>query len=144
MLRLVEGAVAVGFGAADAFVQAKSGNGPGGVPWVVYFEGLGAAAGLFGDKIGLSREIADPLEFAGMKLAGARLSHAASSGALMQGPKAWGGAVGAYSARTAAKAAPAGLPPGADQAIRMLPGRSFTQSAFSQGPTLVEAAGMMG
>jgi len=145
MIRLVEGAVAVGFGAADAMVQSKTGTGPGGVPWVVIFEGAGAAAGLFGDKIGVPSEMRDPLAFASLSLIGARLAHAAQAGTLAQGPKAWGGAVGGYSPNAALNPMPQGvLPASAAASIRLLPGRSATQSAFSMSPTLFEAAGVTG
>ncbi len=143
MIRLVEGAVAVGVGAADAFIEDK-GAGPGGVPWVVYFDGLAIGAGLFGERFGLAREIADPLAFAALAVAGARLTDAAQAGKLAQGPRSWGASVGAYSHQMAAANAPAGLPAAAASSIRLLPGRSFTQSAFSMSPTLVEASGTMG
>lgn len=145
MIRIVEGAVAVAAGAVDALVQSKvAGSGPGGIPWIVYAEAGMVGAGLFGDKIGLPSEVRDPLAFAGLTLAGARLTHAAAGGALLQGPKAWGGAVGAYSARQDVKAAPHALPANAAASIRLLPGRSPAQSAFSMSPTLFEASGVTG
>ena len=145
MIRLTEGAVALGFGAADAFVENKvTSAGPGGVPWVVYLEALGLVGGLFGEKIGLSPEIRDPLAFSALTLAGARLSDAASAGQLAAGPKAWGKSLGAYSSGLGAMNTPPSLPANAAASIRLLPGRSASQSAFSMSPTLFEAAGVTG
>lgn len=143
VIRLVEGAVAVGVGAADAFIEDK-GNGPGGVPWVVYFDGLALAGGLFGEKVGLAPEIRDPLAFGALAVIGARLTDAAQAGKLSQGPKAWGASLGAYSSGLGAMNTPPSLPANAAASIRLLPGRSASQSAFSMSPTLFEAAGVTG
>lgn len=145
MIRLVEGAVAAGVGAADAFISDKAGAGPGGIPWNVLYEGGVLAVGLFGDKLGISAEIRDPMAFAGITIAARRLVKAADAGTLAQGPKAWGAtARGAYSSGVAAANTPPSLPYNAAASIRLLPGRSATQSAFSMSPTLFEAAGVTG
>jgi hypothetical protein len=143
VIRLTEGAVAVGLGAADAFIE-DHGNGPGGIPWVVYLEAVALAAGLFGEKVGLGTEIRDPLAFAGLTLAGSRLTDAAQAGKLAAGPRAWGSSLGAYSSGLGAMNAPPNLPANAAASIRLLPGRSASQSAFSMSPTLFEAAGVTG
>jgi hypothetical protein len=143
MIRLTEGAVALAVGAGDAFIEDK-GNGPGGIPWVVFFDAIALAGGLFGDKVGLSTEIRDPLAFAALATVGARLTDAAQAGKLAQGPKAWGSSLGAYSSGLGAMNAPPSLPANAAASIRLLPGRSASQSAFSMSPTLFEAAGVTG
>lgn len=145
MIRLTEGAVALAAGAADSFIEDK-GVGPGGVPWSVYFEAVALAGGLFGEKVGLSTEIRDPLAFAALALVGSRLTDAAQKGVLAQGPKAWGfvGAKGAYSSGLGAMNTPPALPANAAASIRLLPGRSASQSAFSMSPTLFESAGVTG
>lgn len=143
MIRIVEGAVAVGLGAADAFIE-DHGNGPGGIPWVVYLEGLALAGGLFGDKLGLDAEIRDPLAFASLTLLGSRLTDAAQAGKLAMGPTAWGASLGAYSSGLGAMNTPPSLPANAAASIRLLPGRSASQSAFSMSPTLFESAGVTG
>lgn len=89
---MVEGGVAVGFGAADALIAAKvTGTGPGRVPWPVYFEAAGIAAGFFGDKVGIPTEVRNTAMVSALALAGARLTRVALAGRLAQGPSAWGG-----------------------------------------------------
>ena len=91
-VRLLEGGIAVGFGAGDALVASKvAGTGPGGIPWTVYYEAAGVATMLFGAKVGVSAEVRDTVGIAALSLAGARVTRAAVAGKLMAGPKAWGG-----------------------------------------------------
>jgi hypothetical protein len=91
-VRLLEGGVALGFGAGDALIASKvSKMGPGGIPFPVYYEAAGVAAMLFGNKIGISPEVRDVVGIAALSLAGARVTRAALAGKLMSGPKAWGG-----------------------------------------------------
>lgn len=146
-IKLVEGAVAAGFGAADALVAAKvKGTGPGGIPWAVLLEGAGIAIGLVGEKVGIQSEVRDPILFASLTLAGARLSRAASSGNLMSGPKAWGG-VAADTYRPAMGAGGGGgaaFRDGSTANLRLLPGRTAGMGPFTTSPTLFEAAGVTG
>lgn len=91
-VRMLEGGVALGFGAGDALIAAKvAGMGPGGIPWPVYYEAAGIAAGLFGSKLGIPAEVGDVAMIAALSLGGARLTRSALAGKLMVGPKAWGG-----------------------------------------------------
>lgn len=144
MIRLVEGGIGVGFGAVDALVATKvTTKGPGGISWPVYLEGAGVLAGLFGNKIGLNTEHADALAISALTLAGARLARAAATGALMQGPRAWGGDGDASAMFDSGASAPA-LPGSAAASIRLLPGRTAQQSAFSMSPVLFEAPGVTG
>jgi hypothetical protein len=143
MIRLTEGAVALAVGAADAFIEDK-GNGPGGIPWVVLLDGVALLGGLFGEKVGLGPEIRDPMAFAALAVAGARLTDAAQAGKLAAGPKSWGASLGAYSSGVGAANLPPSLPANAAASIRLLPGRSASQSAFSMSPTLFESAGVTG
>lgn len=91
-VRMLEGSVALGFGAADALIASKVvGTGPGGIPWPVLFEGAGVAVGFFGSKVGVPVEVRDTTLIAALALAGTRLTRSALAGKLMSGPKAWGG-----------------------------------------------------
>lgn len=91
-VRLLEGGVALGFGAGDALIASKvAGMGPAGIPWPVYYEAAGVAAGLFGRKVGIPAEVGDVAMIAALSLGGARLTRAALAGKLMSGPRAWGG-----------------------------------------------------
>jgi hypothetical protein len=91
-IRIAEGGIAVGFGAADALVTAKiTTKGPGNIPWPVYLEGAGIAAGFFGEKVGLPVEVRDTVMVSALALAGARLTRVAMAGNLAKGPSAWGG-----------------------------------------------------
>lgn len=143
VIRLTEGAIALAVGAADSFVEDK-GAGPMGVPWVVYLDAVALAGGLFGEHVGLSTEIRDPLAFGALAVIGSRLTDAAQAGKLAQGPKAWGASLGAYSSGIGAANTPPSLPANAAASIRLLPGRSASQSAFSMSPTLFESAGVTG
>lgn len=151
MIRLIHGGVALGFGAADALISAKVGqSGPLGVPVPVYLEGAAIAAGLWGDKVGLSADVRDPLLLSALGLAGARLTRVAIRGQLTQGPRAWGGDLD-VSADAAGRggeggggrsAAIAQLP--ARSGVRMLPGRAAVGGAFSLYPGAQESAGVAG
>jgi len=91
-VRLVESAIAAGFGAGDALIQAKvKTKGPGNIPWGVIYEASGIAVGFFGDKVGLGADVRDSVLLASMALAGARLTRVSLAGNLAKGPSAWGG-----------------------------------------------------
>lgn len=153
-VRMTEAAVAVGFGAADAFVTAKvSGAAPGGIPWPVVLEGVGLLGGLFGDKVGLGADVHQPLFFAAASLAGARLTRAAVSGKLMSGPKAWGGVgvVGNADPMYTLSAGAADMPPGSlgggAGSVRLLAGRAIggrARGGASVYPAMSETAGVAG
>jgi hypothetical protein len=145
-VRLLEGGVALGFGAGDALVASKvTGMGPGGIPWTVYYEAVGIAAGLFGDKVGLSSEIRDPLLFSALSLAGVRATRAALAGKLMSGPKAWGGhgEGGDVFGTWAGDPGSGGMayPAIAGPRVRAMPGRG---GGFSVWPVTQEAPGVAG
>lgn len=152
MIRLLHGGVAVGLGAADAFITKKvAQRGPGGISWSVYLEGAAIAAGLAHRQLKLDADFADPLLLAGLTLAGARLTNAAAAGQLMAGPKAWGGdpfygtstggdmQVGGMFDNTGG--APS-LP--APRAVRVLPGRAAVGGGYSLYPASQESPGVAG
>lgn len=150
-VRMTEAAVAIGFGAVDAFVTAKvTATAPGGIPLPVVVEGAGVLGGLFGDKIGLGADIHQPLFFASAALLGARLTRAAVSGKLMSGPKAWGGVGGdptyALSAGMGGDQLALGGA-GGSRSVRLLAGRRAGASAVggaSVYPAVSEAPGVAG
>lgn len=141
MSRLLEGGVALAFGAADAAVTAKvSGTGPGKVPWPVYLEGAGIAAGFFGGSIGIPAEARDSLLLSALALAGARVTRLAMAGKLAQGPAAWGGDGDTYPALVASGGD--GMGGGFSGASRArLLGRG---GGFSLYPVTQEAPGVAG
>ena len=90
----MEAGLAVGIGAADAAIAKKvTGTGPGKVPWAVYFEAAGIAAGVFGGTLGLGSDIRDPILISSLALAGQRATRYAMAGVLMN-PAGWAGAGG--------------------------------------------------
>jgi hypothetical protein len=121
---MLEGGVALGFGAGDALIAGKvAGMGPGGIPWPVLYEGAGVAVGFFGSKVGVPVEVRDTLLISSLSLAGARVTRAALAGKLMSGPKAWGGegdVGGDYSFADSSSGGGRALP--AARSIRALPG----------------------
>jgi hypothetical protein len=89
-VRLTEAAISAGFGAADAAVSARGGLGPGKMPWALYLEGAGAAAGLWGGMLKLSGEVRDTLLISSLTLLGRRATIYGMKGALTK-PALWGG-----------------------------------------------------
>jgi hypothetical protein len=151
MVRMTEAAVAVGFGAADALVAAKvKGLGPGKIPWPVYLEGAGIAAGLFGDKVGIGTEIRDSVLFASLTLAGSRVTRVAMAGALLKGPAAWGGAGGDPTYSLSAGQGGDQLSDGAGggtRSVRLLAGRRAPSGGVGGAsiyPAMSEMAGVAG
>lgn len=154
-VRLLHGGVALGFGAADAFVSSKVAQmGPGGIPFSVYLEAAGVVAGIWGDKVGVSADVRDPLLLSALGLAGARLTRAAMANKLMAGPKAWGGdpfygtstggdfnsVGGMYDGSGGAAQTPAI----AARSVRLLPGRAAVGGGYSLYPASQEAPGVAG
>lgn len=119
---MVESGIAVGFGAADALITAKvTGAGPGRIPWPVYFEAAGVAAGFFGDKVGIPTEVRDVVGISALALAGSRLARVAMAGNLAKGPSAWGGDY-TLPAATSTGGGGGGALPSSRRNIRQLPG----------------------
>ena len=147
MIRLTHGAVAFGFGAADALVTSRLTKlGPGGIPFSVYLEAAGVVAGVWGDKVGLNADVRDPLLLSALGLAGARLTRATLSNKLMAGPRAWGGDYlsaggdGDYSMLAAGGSPALVAAPGR---VRLLPGRAVGGS-IGIYPAQQEMAGIAG
>jgi hypothetical protein len=87
---------AAGIGAIEAAVGARPG--PAGISAAVYTEAAGLALGFFGGAVGLPAELRDGIMFGSLALAAKRVTGAAMTGKLMQGPKAWGGDGDSYPA----------------------------------------------
>lgn len=151
MVKFTEAAVAVGFGAADALVASKiSRTLPGGISAVTALEIGGVAVGLWGDKLGLSAEIHDPIFFSSAALLGARLTRAASAGKLLAGPSAWGGVGGDPTYALSAGAAGGDMLPSGgvpSRSVRLLAGRRAGSAAVggaSVYPAISESPGVAG
>lgn len=147
-VRMTEGVIAALAGAGDALVTSKvSIHLPGGVPPAVAYEGLLIVGGLFGDKVGISREHADAALIAGLTLGGARVTRVALAGKLMSGPAAWGGAGGdptyALSAGSSGGDQLAAGGAGA-RSVRLLAGRRAGVGGASIYPAMSEAPGVAG
>jgi hypothetical protein len=147
MIRLLHGGIALGFGAVDALVSSKVTQAPAGIPASVILEGVGVAAGLWGDKVGLDADVRDPLLLGALAMAGARLTRAAAAGKLMAGPKAWGGDP-FYSTSTGGDFADPGMGGArsmpAPPAVRVLPGQVARGGGYQLYPASQEAPGVAG
>ena len=89
-VEIIEQLTAAGFGAADAAIAAKvTQKLPGNLSMAFGWELAGVATMLFGRRVGIGREISDPVGLVALGLLGARASRLAMAGKLTQ-PSQWG------------------------------------------------------